>query len=236
MTTALDIIKIAMQEIGALGLNEAPSSDEAANCLDALNDLISQNNNENTVIYTIEQNTYPIVANQMNYTFGVGGTTSTTRFDSLEKIIVRNSTNVDFLVEILTFDEYSDIVTKQITSSFPFAAYDDRAYPIRTLTMYPIPTDASYNLILWTGKKIPLFSDLTDVLIAADEYNRFYKTNLAIEIASRFGREPSLSLIKRAEDAKTIVERNNFVPRELSMPDFGGKRGNVLGEYLGAMM
>jgi hypothetical protein len=236
MVTAITIVKTAMQELGALGLNEAPSDDEAQSAFEALNDLINQNNSETTVIYSVANTTYSFVSGQADYTFGVGGSTSTSRFDILFKAFIKDSNGVEYPLEIINYDKYSDISIKSLNSTFPFAVYDDSGYPVRTLTMYPVPSDSSYSLVLWYGKVIPALTDLTDILDAPSEYDRYYKTNLAIELASRLGREPSPSLVARANDSKLIIERSNYKPLEMSMPNMGGNRGGVrLGEYLGAM-
>ena len=51
MTTASDIIKKAMQKVGVLTKSESPSSDESADGLDSLNDLLSSWSNESMFIY-----------------------------------------------------------------------------------------------------------------------------------------------------------------------------------------
>jgi hypothetical protein len=236
MVTAITIVKTAMQELGALGLNEAPSDDEAQSGFEALNDLISQNNSESTVIYSVANSTYPFISGQASYTFGAGGVTSSNRFDVLFKAFIKDSNGVEYPLEVINYDKYSDISIKSLDSTFPFAVYDDGGYPVRTLTMYPVPSDSSYSLVLWYGKVIPALTGLTDILDAPSEYDRYYKTNLAIELAARLGREPSSSLVARANDSKLIVERSNYRPLEMTLPNMGDNRSGVrLGEYLGAM-
>ena len=58
---------------------------------------------------------------------------------------------------------------------------------------------------------------LTDVLSVPSGYARFYRTNLAMELAASFTVQPSPALVTKALEAKASVKRRNLRVDELSV-------------------
>jgi len=78
MTKPIDIISRAMKDIGALASGENPTSEEAEDGLDMLNDMIAQWSNENMMVFYRTEIVFPCVQNQVQYTIGPGGNVGAT--------------------------------------------------------------------------------------------------------------------------------------------------------------
>jgi hypothetical protein len=59
-----------MKDIGALASGETPSSEEAQDAFDMLNDLIDQWSNEDMIVFNTTEIIWPVVAGQVQYTIG----------------------------------------------------------------------------------------------------------------------------------------------------------------------
>jgi len=69
MTTPIEIISRALKDIGALEAGETPTPDAAQDALDMLNDLIDQWSNENMMVFNVTEIIFPVVQNQIQYSF-----------------------------------------------------------------------------------------------------------------------------------------------------------------------
>jgi hypothetical protein len=215
MTTVLDLITGSLKDLGALGIGEVPTDDEAQDALEALNDMLGTWRTESMMIYANSVVTAPLVAGQEIYTLGVGGDINTTNNTHVQLVFLRDTGNNDY--ECYTTTDYTDyayITSKQVTSSLPSVAYINNTFPLRTITLWPVPSDSSYTLVVWVWDKLSGFTAITDTANLPDGYNRAIRSNLAIELAPRYGKEPSAALVKTATESKAQIKRfNTDVPR-----------------------
>lgn len=73
-TQPIDIIKQSMRSIGALATGETPTSDEANDCLDLLNDFLEYSTNEKQMLFCVQEVIHELTGGQ--YTYTVGSTAS----------------------------------------------------------------------------------------------------------------------------------------------------------------
>jgi hypothetical protein len=73
MTTPYNIISRALKDIGALAAGESPSSDDAQDAFDMLNDLTAQWSNENMMVFYKTEIIFQTVQNTVQYTLGPSG-------------------------------------------------------------------------------------------------------------------------------------------------------------------
>lgn len=83
MAKPLDIITRAMKDIGALAAGEVPTSDEAQDGLDMLNDMIDQWSNESMMVFYRTEIVFNTVQNTVQYTLGPGGSVGATFVGSI---------------------------------------------------------------------------------------------------------------------------------------------------------
>lgn len=76
--TALDLITRALRSIGAYAAGETLDSEDAADALDTLNDMLATWSNSNLMVPYKTEVIFPFVNNQATYTIGKGGNISGT--------------------------------------------------------------------------------------------------------------------------------------------------------------
>lgn len=72
--TALSIIKSGMRKAGILSEVESPTSDQSADALETLNDILSSFSNDGLLVYAHTTENFSIYGGIGSYTIGSGGT------------------------------------------------------------------------------------------------------------------------------------------------------------------
>jgi hypothetical protein len=76
MTQPIQIISLALKDIGALEAGETPTPEATQDAFDTLNNLIDQWSNENLLIYNVTEIIYTLTAGQTQYTIGPNPSTA----------------------------------------------------------------------------------------------------------------------------------------------------------------
>jgi hypothetical protein len=211
--TGRDLVSASMRLIGAIASGETPSNAEATDGLASINRMIDSWSNEGLMIYAIaEESPIPLAGGQSSYTLGSGGDLAT-RPQEIERAVVRVN-NVDYPVEILSVDQWSEIISKTIQSSIPQALYDDGGYPQRTLKLYPVPTGGG-SLILWTKRTLATITSLNTTLSFPPGYEQALVYNGAIQLSPEYGKTPSEVVAAIAIQSKADIKRMNSRPQYL---------------------
>lgn len=218
----LNIITDAMADLGALAIEETPTNAEAASGLRALNNLVETWNNESLMIYNVFPQTFAYVSNQQSYTMGTGGNFNADRPVKIERALNRTGigqNQTDYPIYVTNnADEYSSIITKQITTTLPVVLYYNGDSPLQTLFFWPVPIDTTYAPVLWVWGMVTSFANMSDDVELPPGYRRALQKNLAIELSPAYGREPSTSLMKQAIESKSQLKRINHTVNTLAMP------------------
>lgn len=224
--TWLDLVKEALRELGAIDSDETPATSDARTAFDSLNALIDQWKAEQRYIYQVTRTVWTIVSGTAAYTVGVGGTISISRPDTAAMIdrvnFLETSTDPDqeHLLDMMTDDIWSRVAQKALTSALPSKWHynptlTSSAYG--TLTLWPVPTSTTLQGVFYAPQPISEATSLSATVALPSGYRRMIVTNLAVEIASKFGRTVDASLAQRAENAKETVKRSNKRLREMTI-------------------
>lgn len=224
MPSALEIITKAMKIGGMLAQNETPSSSEASDGLVSLNDLLDSWNLDETYIFTIQSETFPLVNNVNTYTIGQGADFDTDRpiiFDS----VVANLQGISYPLKQLNAQDYADIAYKANGTGIPEFYYCDFAFPVATIYLYGSP---SSGLTLTIGKtqQLTQFADLTTQYEFPPGYNRLLNYGLALEIAPEYGMTLTQEAQFIASESKANVRNRN-----LGEPVMKTEVGYITGVY-----
>lgn len=218
MTTVYDLITEAMQEIGALALEETPTAAEAQNGLAALNDMLGMWNTESLMVFGNSVLVFPFVAGQSTYTMGTGGNFNTNRPVRIDSAYSRDSQGNDYPIEVTENSElYSDITSKYVQSTLPTILYDDGGFPLKNLYYWPVPSSGAYSAVLWVWGQILAYSNLTDLISLPPGYVGALKTNLAVKLGPRYGKPISPDLRDLATQTKAQIKRINTVVDEMEV-------------------
>jgi len=133
---------------------------------------------------------------------------------------------VDIPIKLLTMEQYAAASVKNTPSTFPFGLYDNGNYPVRTITVFPVPTN-SVPLRLWL--RMPLidasYENLDLPVDYPPGYERAFRYNLAIELAPEYGKTVTPEVLRIAQEAKDQLKQQNQAP-QFKMGDGGLSRNS----------
>lgn len=220
MATVRDVAIDALTELGVLAAGETIPADEAAAVLRAVNRMVDQMAAERLAIYTVTRNTWTITASNLTpYTVGTGGTINIARPVYVEAVCFVDTSlpkPVEFppLVQY-TDDEWQRVSIKALTSTYPRACYYNPTFPLGTLNLWPIPTVATLQGILYAPQAVTEFASLDTTVSLPPGYRRMLVKNLAMEMAPSYEKQPHPLLVQQASESKATVKRSNVRPSEI---------------------
>lgn len=229
MTTALEIINGAARLIGVTRKGEALDADEAADGLVSLNDMLSSWSNHSLNVYARTLESLTLATSALSYTIGSGATLNTTRPVKIVSGVIRSG-NIDYDLEFVSETQFESIGLKS-TSGGPscYATYDN-GYPTGTLRFYPMPT-AGDVLRLLSEKPLTEFATLATTVDLPPGTKRALRFNLAIEMASEYGKDPRPAVVKGAMDSlgsiRLAAAKNRPMPHLPNEP----QAGNIYNGY-----
>lgn len=217
MTTVLQLLTDACSLIGVTAGDDALTGGEAQQALRVFNRMIETWNTQRLMVYTINRNTYPLTTSQQTYTLGTGGTFNAARPVRIENasiIPTASAPTLEIPIQMLRDEQWQEIPVKSVTSTFPTMVYPDGAFPLNTLSFWPIPT-AACSVVLYTWNQIQPYSDLTASLSLPNGYEEPLVYNLAVRLAAFYGVEPLPSVLQIAMRGKAFIASQNWTPDEL---------------------
>jgi hypothetical protein len=214
MSTIRELINGAGRLIGIIQQNEAMEGDNLNVALYSLNHMIESWSNNRLMTFSLREMEFPLTG-QESYTLGPGGDWNTERPMKIQHAYARlqpsSPQQLDIAMQPLTVDQYAGIAVKHTPSTFPFAYYDDCNYPLRTITLFPIPTGPA-NIVLWLREPLADLTNIDADVNYPPGYERAFRFNLAVELAAEFGKSCAPEVIAKAEAAILQIERLNSVP------------------------
>jgi hypothetical protein len=212
MATAFDVITSALRLTGVLADGETPSIDNANTGLSVFNDMLDAWNAERQAIFTTRSDDFPFVLNKQAYTLGSGGDFSIprpARIDGMSAILLTNPANpVEVPMVMWTTEEWQNVPVKQVNGSFPLGCYDDGGFPLRTLNFWPIPTDQSNKVRIYSWQALAAQA-LTAAVSFPPGYAEAFRYNLAARLGAEFNAPPSSVVIALAQQGLARIKTMN---------------------------
>ena len=220
MTSAVDLLTLALKDIGALGIGQSIGPDDTADGLATLNMMLGEWQAERLSVYHLVDTAIPSTGAQ-SYTVGSGGNFNIQRPVRIEAAYARlnagSQSAIDYPVKLIDArEDYAKIALKGLTS-FPEWAFYDASYPMGNLLYYPIP-NASFELHILTMEVLPQFAAPGVQISLPPQYLSAIRYNLGPYLAPSYQIEPLPSLIRRAANAKKIIKRMNAQIQAMQMP------------------
>lgn len=210
--TGRDIVTSALKKIGALAPGESLDASEAVDGLSELNRMLGSWSNEHLLIYSRVREQLALTASDGVYTMGSSGDLNTTRPVAFDEVAILDGTS-ELPVRIVSLSEWQAIQVKD-SDGTPSVLFDDGGYPLRTLRLYPRPSQA-YTLVLWSTKPLTQIATLDTELSLPPGYEDALVYNLAIRLAPEYGKQASIEIVTLAVDSKADIKRANHRPRYL---------------------
>lgn len=148
-----NLINDALKLIGRLGPGRSAGQSESNDALYIVNRMLDSWSVKRLTVFSVARNTWPLTAAQETYTIGVGGVFSTPRPTVIESANIVASVEgltAYFPLELIGQDDFAELETYSDQSIIPKKLYNDGAFPLSTLYLYPIPaTNTHLDLYTW---------------------------------------------------------------------------------------
>lgn len=220
VTTARDLLTLALNDAGVVGIGQTAKAEDINKAFDRLNILLAQWRRKRWLVYRLVQ-TSKTSTGATSYTVGTGGDFNVARPDKIEDAFLRllNSTpNVDYPLTVLAArEDYNRIRVKSL-NAFPSYVFYDPDYPTGALYPWPVPTASIYAIHITTKQVLPAFANLTDSINLPEEYHGalLYNMALRLRVAYRLPRDEKLEDLSR--DALNVIRESNAQIARLQMP------------------
>jgi hypothetical protein len=226
--TTREMIRDAMQEIGALAAGEPVTNADAQVGLTRLNSMLDLWQTERLTIYNLNRILFDFVAGQASYTIGPTSTDPVVTPDIdypvrptyIQTINIRVATDdypFEMPIRILTDDEWAELAIKSLDSTYPTRAYYNPTIPLGTLSFWPIPLDTSINAALYIPAPLGHVDTLSTELTLAPGYAEAIRYNLALRLCAPFGRPADAAVIQLATESKAQIKRTNTFRADLKV-------------------
>jgi hypothetical protein len=209
------IIKCALQDIGAIAKQESPGADEIADGLLKLNVMIDAWSVRSLVVLGTVLEGFALTGGKRAYTIGQGGDFATDKPSRVTDAFVRDSAGTDTPLEIITQGEYDRLPDKTVATGRPLALSFDpgpaqAAVPAGVVSLYPAP-DASTQYTLYLGEQKPLaeFHLPSDAVTFQPAYYEALEYNLALRLWRQYhedARPIPADIVTLARDSLKVIE------------------------------
>lgn len=206
--TALDLIKGSMRLVGIIATGETPTSDEANDGLNTLNDLLETWSTQSLAVYGEANEIFATIAGQATYTIGPAG-----NFNTVRPVRISGGYctfgGVDFPVDTgMAQGEYDAIALKTMQQSIVERLMYINDNPLGRITLWPVPSGI-IPLVLGTSRILTSIAALTTVIAFPPGYYITMKHVLGIMLAPDYGATPSAEVIEVARAGMASLKRAN---------------------------
>ncbi len=215
LITATTIITSALDLIGAYGVGESLSADDAASGLRRLNAMMSSWAIQPQTIPVIRREVFDVVANQSTYTIGSGADFNTSRPSMLTNaalLLNTSSPAIEIPIAILTDDMYAAIAIKTQTNVQFTSIYYNPTFTTSgwgTIFLWPVPTTAANDVVIYRPEQLSEFTNLTAQYQVPNGYEEALSYNLAARLAAPFGRPLNDDVRSMAKQSLANIKRQN---------------------------
>jgi hypothetical protein len=238
LTTPLDIITLALKDIGVLGAGQTALAEDSNDAFVKLNWMMAQWSRKRWLVYVLDT-MKTLSTGATRYTIGpTGDFLLTERPDKIESAFVRHlaglgdfddddfgdafntgaSRQTESELRIIDSRELYNSIGMKRMGGTPEVLFYDTEYPLGYVYIWPRPLEDEYTIHLSYKKPLTQFATLVEDLALPPEYKMAIEYNLAARLAPGYGKALDPALVVFAKDSlETIRGANSQVP-ELSMP------------------
>lgn len=212
-----DLITEAAIALRAIRPGQALNPDEYNEGLATLNHLLDAWAAMRLMVYAIVRATYNLAGSQQTYQIGPGAADfNTTRPIRIEAATLLASGGRQYPLELLNHRQWMEILQSTATGAYPRKLYNDSAFPISKLYLWPVPSGTP-QLILDTWQQLISLPALTTTVTLPPAFLEAVRYNLALRLAPGLGAPVPPDVATLAQlSLKTV---NDMVRTTEGMPD-----------------
>lgn len=233
MSTANDLIALALKAANVLGVGQPASAEDSTDCLRYLNQMLAQWSRKKLLVYK-RTDVSLASTGASSYSIGPGQQFNTARPARIESAFARQTgvpLPADYPLHVIQAQEEYNRVFIKTLSAFPAYVFYDGNYPTGTVYFWPVPSTA-FELHLSVLQPLASIANLADTVNLPPEYEEAIIYNLAQRLYVHYGLPPNPMTARLASAAlKTIKEINDRTPSIVLSADVaGGTRYNIYGD------
>ena len=213
MATGTTILERSLRMLGVIGQGGTSSTAQKASGLEAMNGLLDSLSIDRTMVYQIVAENFTWPAATASRTIGSSGNFNTTWPIKIETAFVRDSSSVDYPLEI-TYDRriWDHEASKSTQTQIPYLLFLDRAYPLASIYLRHIPS-AEVTLYISSWKRLQVFAAIGDTVALPPGHEDMLAFNLAERLWAEYPNPDVLAFItKMALQTRAAVKKSNPVP------------------------
>lgn len=197
-----------------------PSPAQYQDAIEELNRLVGSLNCDRLNIYSVANYQFPLSGKKIS-TMGQDPTgTLTPDFNGPWPIaidranVIYSTPQIRRPLAILTDLQWARIRVQDLANSIPYALYNDRAYPLANIYLYPQPLPG-YILELFIWQSVPSFATINDAVVLPPGYQDALTLNLAVRLVTHFSdnrgvpRQVDPNLYQQARESLMRIESIN---------------------------
>lgn len=222
LVTAQDIITDALTSLGVYAVGESLQAADTTLGLRRLNAFVSSCAIQSLTIPVVHRQVFTVTANDGLYTIGPGADFNAIRPTSIQSAaLLLNSASppVEVPVGLLTEQGWQATAIKDQTSTQWTQVYYEPTYVTSgwgTINLWPIPTTADNDLVLYFPQPLVEFADLTTEYQIPPGYYEFLTNNLAVRLAAPYARPLPEEVRLLAIQSRVNIKRQNTPMADLS--------------------
>lgn len=215
LVDATQIITSALDTIGAYGVGESLTAEDADASLRRLNAFVSSIAIQPLTIPVIRREVFDVVANTSTYTIGDGADFDTSRPSLIQAaalLLNTSSPAIEIPLGLLTDQGYQSITMKTQTNTLFTNLYYNATFTTSgwgTIFLWPVPTTADNDLVIYRPEQLTEFADLTTQYQIPNGYEEMFVYNLAVRLCAPFGRPLNDDVRMLAKSSLANIKRQN---------------------------
>lgn len=227
MTTAQDIISLALRDAGVLGVGQTADASDTQDAFKKLNWLIAQWRRRRWLVFQLV--TYSVrMTGAQSYSVGPGGTLDVTpRPDKIESAFLRQlninppGQQIDYQMDIIPARETYDRLDMKGLNSWSYYLYYQSSYPLGYLFPWPVPEGGDqFDLFVTFKDVLQKFTTINEVVNLPEEYEAALELNLAVWLCPGYTRPVDPELKNLARNALDVLRVANTQIPLMRMPDY----------------
>ena len=222
MTTALNLITDALQELGVVGAGDSLEPEDAAFGLRKLNSRLEVWSNAR-LTFPVLQEVNVTLNGGASYTIGPGGSPVTARPLAVVHATAVDAGGLEYPVDVLTQNEWDAIVQKDVTGGPPEAVWYKASDTNGVLYVYP--KASSYTLKLDVQGVLASFASTSTSVTLPEGASVALHLALADDMAAAYGKTTPPDVRRRAAGAMHAYKRTNHAP--IRTADTQGRRSEI---------
>jgi len=193
--TARSVITGALRALGVADATAPPTAEDMQTGYDALQELVDNWSTQNLTSLLQERTVYSLVANQQTYTIGplalapdwsTGTAPRPLTIDGAGLILTVATPATEIPLALYDDQGYQALKIKELTSPLPTGLIYHPLNPLGEVILWPTPTDASNEIVLYTALLTAQFTSLSASYLCPPGYAKALRFNLAKVLVADF--------------------------------------------------